>query len=230
MIGGAASVAFAPASNRGTSGAGGDGFISISFVAAPPSEAVEPPHSYFTFRLPDGQECTAISPIEVVNGISVALPGSDANCVSPGAQLVGWSIPGQTRVFAPGSEVMPVDSQVFTAVLVMPIVTVELDANVAEADKCLDAAGTDLVETDRLTSLYLRRPGMDESEASTRPALDSFPTPNSIPCTPLGSKLAAWNTAGDGSGTTIDIGSPLTPIVSATESTVRLYAIWRVGS
>jgi hypothetical protein len=61
------------------SGGGGGGG---STGSAPPAEFE------FTFLLPDGSECTSISPVTVVDGTDYTLPGADANCrTMPGASV-----------------------------------------------------------------------------------------------------------------------------------------------
>ena len=84
----------------------------------------------FTFWLPDGRECGAISPMRAEVGRMFTLPGVDADCrITPSARVQGWTIPvpvgftgfGSTSSpFPPGLPVMVVDSQQFTVVPALP--------------------------------------------------------------------------------------------------------------
>ena len=84
----------------------------------------------FTFWLPDGRECGAISPMRAEVGRMFTLPGVDADCrITPSARVRGWTIPvpigftgfgSASSPFPPGLPVMVVDSQQFTVVPGLP--------------------------------------------------------------------------------------------------------------
>ena len=84
----------------------------------------------FTFWLPDGRECGAISPMHAEVGRIFTLPGVDAYCrITPSARVHGWAIPvpvgltgfgSVSSPFPPGLPVMVVDSQQFTVVPGLP--------------------------------------------------------------------------------------------------------------
>ena len=79
----------------------------------------------FTFWLPDGRECGAISPVRVRVGTVYSLPDADANCrTKEGDRIAGWTIPtplgftgagSPSLPLPPGRSVYVLDSQQFTA-------------------------------------------------------------------------------------------------------------------
>ena len=81
----------------------------------------------FSFWLPDGQECSAISPVQVRAGSQYRLPDGDALCkTTPGSKVIGWTIPtpagftgagSSSLPFSPGHLVDANNSQQFTAVI-----------------------------------------------------------------------------------------------------------------
>ena len=175
--------------------------------------------STFRFQLETGEECTAISPMQVVNGASFTLPSATADCRTPGSELVGWRIPGQTWAFDPGFTVRVSDSQTFTAVLREPIVVITIDANVAAGDGCVGGP--------RTIDLYLARPtSLTPRGSSAQPALSEFPSPLAAPCTPPGHRLTAWNTSGDGRGLVIPLGTSMGRAVGEDSNAMRLFAVW----
>lgn len=193
----------------------------------------------FRYFLPDGTECTAISPEVVVNHTRVLIPGDDANCRTRGASLSGWSIPHQDWAFTPGYSVYVVASQRFTAILNESTATIVLDANVDSTDQCLasvDDVMTDMAIDSRTESLYLDRPDMSWYAPGDRPSLEVYPAPAIAPCAPPGYELTGWNTRGDGRGTAVAIGEAFGPAINEDDpnsdrNTVRFYAMWeRIAS
>ena len=180
--------------------------------------------STFRFVLPDGRECTSISPQAVVNGTDVVLPDADADCRTPGALLTGWRIPGQDWAFRPAHTVHVVDSQVFTAILREPVVHVILDANVDDSDTCLDPAGRPA--TVRTSDLFLQRPGMTVPGRALQPSITTFPAPTAAPCTSPGHTLTGWSTRGNGSGPVTRPGGTLDRVLGTDENVVRLFSVW----
>jgi len=184
------------------------------------------PLTYFTFLLPDGRECTSISPMRVEVGTMVELPGVNALCQTmPGSTVAGWTIPVPPRStgagssslpFNPGNRVRVIESQRFTLVPFDPIVQIEYDANISAADNCtvVDVAHS----SDDGRVAYAWVPRVDFAMARTATA---------APCVPEGYELIGWNTCGDGSGTAIAPGAPL-PKESATGpvNNHHLYAQW----
>lgn len=197
--------------------------IAIWTPAGPPISG--PVTADFTYLMPDGGECTAVSPTKVTVGTSVALP-TFIPCQGS-SELVGWRIPGQDWAFAPGRSVGVVDSQKFTAVIREPDIVVAYDANVGAADRCL-ASG---VEVDRLES-------RTQSISVRRAALADARFFAQAPCAPIGLRLVGWSdrptTNGSdrvGPGGTAyppDAAMPTTWSGGGTEpvNRIRLYAIW----
>ncbi len=183
-------------------------------------------HSQFSYRLPDGQECTSLSPQTVLNGAQVQLPPADADCRTPGAVITGWRIPGQSWAFGPLGVVTAVDSQVFTAELREPIVRVVLDSNIAASDACV-MSGQSVLGASRETSLYLQRAGMSVPGRPAQPELSNFPAPAAAACAPAGYRLASWNTRGDGSGIAVKVGEPFAAAVADSANVMRMYAMWQ---
>lgn len=184
------------------------------------------PRLEFTFVLPDGRECSQISPRVVDDGTYVQVPGADVDCRTPGSVITGWSIPGQSWAFTPGQTVYVVDSQVFTVVLREPVVRVILDANVRLGDSCVPnetqrSAGL------RTLDLYLQRPRMAVAGRAAQPAMGAYPAPSTAPCTPPGYSLSGWNTRRDGSGTIVAPGISFAPVIGIDDNVVRMYAMWQ---
>jgi len=183
------------------------------------TDAIATPARYeFTFSLPDGRECTSISPVTVTAGTSYALPGEDAACAVTGSAVTGWRIPGQSSAFAPGRAVDVSGSQQFTAVLEHSWVDVIFDANVAAADECVTA----------------------EADATSRKATWSvprelvlggdIPLPNRADCTPPGHVLVGWSTAPNGQRTPLsEIPPPAVDMDGNASNSVHVYAIWRAS-
>ena len=185
---------------------------SADACGTPPTPKVQ-----FTFSLPDGQECSMISPVQVVKGSWYALPGADADCRSmDGSTIVGWTVPGSTRVFAPEAEVNATGSQRFIAVLREPIVTVRYDANVGDDVACL-RDGENLEE--RVDTVRL-----------TRDQVGSVALASGAICTPAGHRLAGWTWRTSPGQTIFDPGAESpdewNAHGSAPVNSVDLYAIW----
>ena len=185
---------------------------SADACGTPPTPTVE-----FVYSLPDGQECSTISPAQVVKGSWYALPGADADCRSmEGSTIIGWTVPGSTRVFAPEAEVNATGSQRFIAVLREPIVTVRYDANVGDDVACLRDGENleDRVDTVRLT----------------RDQVGSVALASGAICTPAGHRLAGWTWRTSPEPTIFDPGAESpdewNAHGSASVNSVDLYAIW----
>jgi uncharacterized delta-60 repeat protein len=166
------------------------------------------PATYFTFLLPDGRECSAISPQQVQVGTMVELPDVDALCQTmPGSSVAGWAIPSSHREtgygtvyqpFPPGLKVRVTDSQRFTLVPFEPIMRIDYDANIAESDTCTPANLAHTSDDGRIAHSWVPR----EIFTMAR-------TPAQAPCAPEGYELIGWNTRGDGSGETLEPGAGL---------------------
>lgn len=179
----------------------------------------------FTYLMPDGGECTAVSPAKVTVGTSVVLP-TFVPCQGS-SELVGWRIPGQDWAFTPGRSVGVVDSQNFTAVIREPEIVVEIDANVGALDRCL-ASGVDVE----------RLEGRTQRASVRRAALADARFAAQAPCTPPGMRLVGWSdrptTSGSdrvGPGGTAYAPGAAVPTAWAGGGTdpvnrIRLYAIW----
>ena len=185
------------------------------------------PATYFTFLLPDGRECSSISPVQVQVGMMVELPGVDALCqTTPGSSVAGWSIPvapgftgygSASEPFPPGLRVRVIESQRFTVVPFEPVVQIEYDANVATRDSCVPANLAHTSDTGRVGYSWVPR----EDFAMAR-------TWSQAPCTPDGHELIGWNTRGDGTGEAISIGTELpSSWAQSIPNHRRLYAMWR---
>jgi len=180
----------------------------------------------FTFWLPDGRECTSISPVIVTRGDLFTLPGADALCQTMDGSLVdGWVIPlpegfvgvGTPELpFRPGQKVRVSDSQQFTVVPFEPVLSLTLDSNVGVDQMCEPTDATFVDESHQLEYSWV--PRVDVSMARL---------PVQAACQPPGYALAGWNTAADGSGTMFEPGSGV-PSLWATDKTNRhrLFAIW----
>lgn len=175
----------------------------------------------FTYWLPDGRECTSISPQPVTLGSTVTLPGPDADCLeasrAPGV-VAGWAIPGGVT-FAPGRRVVATDSQQFTAVNEYEWVKVVYDSNVGSNDGCYaDGADTSARANDAWYPRSLWTDGAPPVATSVSA------------CTPQGYELSGWTDRR--SGTAVQIGQPIPgPAVDANgdaANDIRLYAVWRL--
>jgi len=174
-----------------------------------------PARYQFTFWLPDGRQCTSISPITVTAGTLYELPGEDAACAVTGSVVTGWRIPGQSAAFAPGRRVQVSGSQQFTAVLEYSWVDVVFDANVASLDQCL-SDGND--STMRDASWSVPRELLLAGE---------IPVPESAPCTPPGHSLIGWSTEPTGNRTPLStLPAPAVDSDGNAANIVHLYAIW----
>jgi len=174
-----------------------------------------PARYQFTFWLPDGRQCTSISPITVTAGTSYELPGEDAACAVTGSVVTGWRIPGQLAAFAPGRRVQVSGSQRFTAVLEYSWVDVVFDANVASLDQCL-SDGSD--STRREASWSVPRELL---------LTGGVPVPESAPCTPPGHSLIGWSTEPTGDRTPLStLPAPAVDSDGNPANAVHLYAIW----
>jgi hypothetical protein len=158
----------------------------------------------------------------------VELPGVDALCrTMDGSTVAGWTIPvpngftgyGSAIVpFPPGLMVHVIESQRFTLVPFEPILRIDYDANIAARDTCTPADFAHTSIDGRIAHAWVPR----EIHAMAR-------TPLNAPCVPQGYQLTGWNTAGDGTGTTIGPGAPLPQSWSTGSSNHhQLYAIWRL--
>jgi len=205
------------------------GLIDVIVVAPsqePPTQSTSIALADFTFHLPDGRECSAISPMQVQVGEVVELPGPDANCrTMPGSVIAGWTIPVPPGFSGAGAPVLPlgagervrvIESQRFTAVLFEPIVTVVYDANVLMADTCTPGT-VDFTSADAREGFsWVPR----EAFAASRAWTDA-------PCIPPGHRLVAWNTSGDGTGERLALGAQLPQTwQSDLPNERRLYAVW----
>ncbi len=182
-----------------------------------------------TFRLPDGRECTSISPQFVITNSNYQLPGEQANCRTPGSVIAGWSIPGQDWAFGPSGIVNVTAAQTFTAVLREPVVRIVLDANVAASDACTVSGATSAASVSvdqRAVTLFLQRKDMTTPGRPDQPALASFPAPAIAVCTPPGYRLVGWSASGDGKATRTDVGRPFEPVIGDSMNTIRFFAVW----
>jgi hypothetical protein len=177
----------------------------------------------FVFKLADGRECTSISPQRVRANTMFTLPDADAECRLPGSTIAGWRIPGQLNAFAPGRQVLAVDSQQFTSVLEFEWVTVVYSANVADDDSCV-SDGVEISLEDRRTAWSVPRNVVTEQ-----------PLPRAAPCTPNGYELIGWTDRRGAEPLTLDldarIPAPAVDTDGIAANEVELFAAWRfVGS
>ncbi len=209
---------------------GSNNIVQSSYATATTNTAdASVPRSELRFVLPNGRECSSISPQIVVNFTQFQLPGDQANCRTPGAVITGWRIPGQSWAFGPSGIVNVIDSQTFTAVLREPVVRIVLDANVAAEDACTVSGATSAssVPVDqRAVTLFLQRKDMTTPGRPDQPALVSYLMPSAPPCSPLGYRFTSWNTAGKGTGTQVSAAAALPTSLTDTANTVRLFAQW----
>lgn len=201
--------------------------IVVSFAQTSSTDASTPALADFSFFLPDGRECSAISPMRVRVGTSIELPGADANCrTMPGSTVVGWTVPvppgfsgagSRAMPFGPGEQVRVIGSQRFTAVLLEPIVTIVYDANVDVADVCAASSMEHTSVDGRQGFSWVPR----EVFAVARIWVQA-------PCAPPGYRLMAWNTSGNGTGQRVDLGARLPETwKGSTDNERRLYAVWQ---
>ena len=236
LIGGAT---FSPEGGAGGTGQAGvaglpgdSGSVSITFSDQPIDTGTtgQPvPESVFvdfTFLRADGTECSSISPQRVQVGTYVELPGIDVNCHSmPGSLVAGWTIPvapgftgagSSSLPLSPGHRVRVIESQRFTLVPFDPVVTIEYDSNIADDDACTPANLAHASDNGRVGYSWVPRVDFAMARAWDQ-----------APCTPEGYELIGWNTRGNGSGQSIEVGAPLPEgweTSSANEH--RLYATW----
>ena len=140
--------------------------------------------------------------------------------------IEGWFIPtpaesntfgSVNNPFPPGLVVNVVDSQQFTAIVKEPILEVRYNANVGIDNACV--VGDVPHSTDDGRSALVWVPRVDFAMART---------PDRASCTPPGHELAGWNTRGDGSGQTLELGAPLPATwESPSRNNYTLYAVWR---
>lgn len=204
-----------PGSSGGSSGSSGSGGSSNG-----------PRYVDFQFLLPDGRECTAISPVRVRVGYMYQLPGFDASCQTvSGATVAGWTIPvshgftgygSSSEPFPPGLSVRVVDSQRFTLVPKEPVLQIDYDANIAERDACVQTKTLHTSNAGRVQHVWVPREDI---------SLGRLPT--SSPCMPDGHELMSWNTSGDGSGDAYAPGAQLPDDWAEDPTNIRrLYAMW----
>ena len=191
------------------------------------SDSAAPALAEFTFRLPDGRECSLISPAIVEIGSVYSLPDVEALCrATPDSRVHGWTIPvapgftgagSPSLPFNPGHVVDVSGSQQFTVVPWESVLAFRYDSNVAEVDPC-EPNNVDHAETDRRSN-WVWVPRNDVEKAT-------FPTASS--CTPPGYGLIGWNTSGDGTGEVYKPESPLPESWAAESANSRtLYAMWQ---
>lgn len=194
------------------------------------SGSVTPATAEFRFLLPDGTECSAISPMTVTIGRTVTLPGVDANCrTTPDATVAGWTIPtppGSTEYgspstpFLPGQPVVAVDSQRFTVVPREAVLALRTDANIAAEDSCLTAERTVVQVAQRTQESWIPRANVDLARL-----------PSTAACAPAGGlRLLGWSTQPQSGGTVLAPGAAV-PQEWADDlaNTHHLYAIWGAG-
>ena len=209
---------------------GGSGKVFVIALPVSESSSVDSTSETFVdfhFFTTDGRECSAISPQRVQVGTMVELPGVDALCrTMPGSTVAGWTIPvppgftgagSSSLPLSPGHRVRVIDTQRFTVVPFDPVVQFDYDANVAAADTCDEVDVAHGSADGRIAYVWV--PRADFAKART---------PTQAPCVPAGYELTRWNTEGDGSGTNLELGSPLPD--SWHEGLTNhhtLYAVWR---
>lgn len=175
----------------------------------------------FTFQLPGGGECPAISPQYPRIYTWYTLPDADAPCFERDSVLTGWRINGQDWAFEPGRKVWVIDSQVFTAVLEYNWVRIDYDSNVAVSDQCL-AEGEDLPTVDRTAVTHIPR------EIITQQILWDAPV-----CTPLGYEFVGWTDRRGAEPRVLDPKLDLMPAPAVdtdgnAANQIHLYAAWKL--
>ena len=168
----------------------------------------------FTFWLPDGRECTNISPVSVAIDSMYVLPEAGAGCrTANDEEIIGWKVGWDDLVHPPGHPVLVVDSQQFTAVLKSQVLTVAFDANVAVGDICSIGA-TDVPVGLRTVSQEIDRNSLADYRLMVRPV-----------CRPFGHYFTGWST--DPAGDPLPLGSPPPANWSTTDANVvTLFAQW----
>lgn len=212
-----------------TGGAGKVTVISIPEAVNAAGEFTGGTYADFQFFLPDGRECTSISPVRVRVGTMFNLPGVDAECrTMPGATVAGWTIPGPlgstaygspSNPFAPNLGVRVVESQKFTVVPHEPVLQIDYDANIAEAHACIQTKTLHTSNRGRIEHVWVPRDDFAMARAA-----------DSASCIPDGHSLVAWNTNGDGTGLMVALGDVLPDDWEGdSTNTRRLYAVWKVA-
>jgi len=216
---------FSTSTTWGICGPVNDGYPFLTWVHAT-DPCAEPDRRFeFVFVLPDGQECSAISPSVVSDGQLVALPGVDAECKTmPGSQVRGWvvSVPedysgiGSTQMpFAPGHEVRASGSQRFVLVPFEPMLSLTYDANVATADACRASEREFLGRTEDGRSAMAWVPRQLVAQARF---------PEHAVCSPPGHVLSGWRVGEE----TYEAGSPLpAPWATGQANGITAYAQWQ---
>lgn len=205
---------------------GGSGGSSSGGSSGSSTSSGGPRYVDFHFLLPDGRECTAISPVRVRVGFMYQLPGVDASCQTvPGSSVAGWTIPvshgftgygSSNEPFPPGLSVRVVDSQRFTLVPMEPTMRADFDANIAEADTCVQTRTLHTSNRGRIEHVWVPRDDIDMARL-----------PRSSSCVPEGHVLVGWNTTGDGTGEAFVPGAPMPADWAAYHANTRhLYAVW----
>ena len=168
-----------------------------------------------TFWLPNGQECTSISPVDVPVDSAYVLPSGGADCrTSAGSQVIGWKVGWDDLIHPPGHTVLVVDSQQFTAVTKEAALSVVFDANVGASDRCL-AGGFELPAEYRTTTQTVDRDNLADYRIMVNPI-----------CTPPNHYFTGWMP--EMGGASVPLGSPAPASWLTTDAnTVTLYAQWR---
>lgn len=188
-----------------------------------------PAFAEFVFRLPDGRECSSISPIRVEIGTVYSLPDIEALCrTTPDSRVQGWTIPvapgftgagSPSLPFNPGHDVDVSNSQQFTVVPWEPVLAFRYNANVAAEDSCEANTVTNPDSDGRSNWVWVPRVDVERA-----------PFPSTAACTPPGYVLAAWNTTGDGSGDSYEPGGRLPDSWAVDPTNTReLFAVWERG-
>ncbi len=206
---------------------GNDSGVVRAYTWIPASGEIPGPRTEFTYWLPDGRECTSISPERVQVGTFHELPGENALCqTSDGSLVAGWliSVPegftgagSSSLPLQPGHKVLVIESQQFTVVPFDPVLTVQYDANIGADASCepADAAGS----SDEPRVGYSWVPRADFAMARVW---------DQAPCTPEGYELVGWNTAGDGTGENVEVGASLPADWEGSRvNERRLFAMWQ---
>jgi len=203
------------------------GYPYLTFYTAPPTPSDR--FVQFTFSLPNGRECTSISPMQVRAGSQYRLPDGDALCkTTPGSKVIGWTIPtpagftgagSSSLPFSPGHLVDANNSQQFTAVIWEPVIEFRYDANVGVDVTCEPGEATHTSHNGHLAHIWVPREDFNDARFPTTP-----------PCTPPGYELQSWNTAGNGTGQEYTPGNPLPETwVNDNGNTHTFYAAWRTS-
>ena len=112
-----------------------------------------------------------------------------------------------------------VDSQRFTLVPLEPVLQINYDANIADDDACTPANLAHASENGRIGYSWVPRADFAMARAWDQ-----------APCAPESHELIGWNTRGDGSGETIELGEALPPDWETNRTNEhRLYAMWQAA-